>query len=693
MVDGAGQTATPDQQAFAQQWINAYKAGLQQPQAQLQETQAGAAAAGASAERTAQETAIAQRTQQQQQFTSDTQNLFDKAKQNGYIDPLTYNTQKSKAASIGIDGKTFDSLYESNYVDPTQQWKYNTDTGRSFLNQRNQIVSSISSQVNDLVNNFGKGFAGGGNNILSGLAVQRQAQGGLIQGAETGIGNLPSELLSALGITGGAETLYEQGRQNFSDTLKELSKAAQTPGLGLNPSEVEQISKNIPAAGDNYGTLKNKLTALNDQITQLTGKSLDPSVLQKYGVNEKPMTGGDLLQGLIKNAGTDLASQMQGVSQEQQQTGGGIGGAAVATLEGIPGLAKGVAQIGGDVLQKGPLAAILGAAYQHPLTATETVLPFLAKGLGAGEATTGGATGGIDSITKPSAPLRTINTLSDFLKGGGTKENVLMASKYGNEITQNQVMNELGVNTHPTETGQLQAMQTGLDNYGKSLANIYNNSKEVITGNNLSSKLLDKLQGNGVPADEANKIVGKVTADMKDQGFFDLAKQDTVISAKQLWQGAKWLEKYKPNIPGDPNASAYLKQNAGFMSSIMRSELADRVPDSRPYAARYGILKNAIENAKDPTGLNIRNGIVRSILSAGVNTAETIPAKLYQILGGKPLPNIAAETPQTFTQGAVQNPQPFQTGPLQGGESATMTPTKLIRDLRTKQGNPKFRGQ
>lgn len=448
-------------------------------------------------------------------------------------------------------------------------------------------------------------------------------------------------------------------------------------------------------------TPKSKVVDPNDSIKTKMVAAIEaaggkvPDWLQKGATKQETAKGlGDLLglkPGTAPNKiATGAVNDLLGFGQQIIDSGGGPGinpldpiGSIKEKVQSGENTLQGIGQTVADVT-KNPVEY----AINHPINTALAV---------------GGLTeGGVDAVKgtplpeiapEAAAPVAESTALpkvkgvgvQDFLHGAGSKEYIARQATSDTAIPQNQVLQEEGILKHPAGVERIKATSRSLQKFGSSLGNLYKNSKEVVTGDHLDSILTDGLQKEGVPTADAKKIVQRVTQDIKDQGIYD--PKGNVINMEQLWNGAKYLEKYNPIIKGDADATAYLKNNSGTLARLMRDELKSRVKESVPYSARYSALKDFMDKVlKTPEGVKIKGspfswpgqavGGLEQLISAGVNHAS----------GAKPLPAIeAAPSAQMSTLPSIEATGPETTFREKTPKSPQRASIKYV--LNKKTGN------
>lgn len=292
-----------DSAQFMQNWMNAYKAGVQQPVAQLQQTQAetGAArASAAAASEAAQNTAL--QIQQKQLFNTYGQQMQKAADpKTGIVPPQVYNAIKNQAvgAGVGITADQFDSQFEHAYADPTSI-DYNTSTGFANRNAQGEIKRQIQAQLDQFnqVPDWQKGPA--------------------------------KSFFEQLGPAGQyfapEATAYENSTQGLAAQLKGLVAGT---GLRVTQAELDRWASLLPSPRNSDAVNNKNLQILDAQLkaTFNTPEGLDPKYLpQTEATTSQPQavsTGSDVLNNLlsqvnnptVKTAISDVANRGVGAAQ------------------------------------------------------------------------------------------------------------------------------------------------------------------------------------------------------------------------------------------------------------------------------------------------------------------------------------------------------------------------------------------
>lgn len=290
---------------------------------------------------------------------------------------------------------------------------------------------------------------------------------------------------------------------------------------------------------------------------------------------------------------------------------------------------------------------------------------------------------------KPNVVQKTLRHGADLVQGGGSDEYVARQAKNPWLPPQNEVIMNEGIYSRPTHTGRVQRTNTALANYGKELEQAYTNSPAQFDMDALKVKGIEELMENGVPPQDAKKIVAKVFQDLEANGSFQLGKGTTAVDAKTLWKGTRWLEKYNPNIPKDPDATAYLKQNSKVLTRMLRGELGDAVPETQITNGKYSALKDFSENdyeLKSGAAGAFGGGILKPITAAVKNTANTVsntlsnPKATIKSYTQKPTITLADGSSPVANESAipVMNPTPEKVVPGKPNDFPDMSPATTV---------------
>lgn len=240
-------------QQYKQALLNSILSGVQQPTAQLQETSAGAAAAGASAGLSAQNTANAALQQQQLQAGVDRLNIiktagdiFKKsADKNGYVDPKLYNAALGSWTQAGGDATDFHNKFENQYVNPNNVF-YDTPDAKAARG-----ALPVIKQVVDSYNNL----------HTTGQAVKDMENIPII-------GNYIKQNLFH------AQSAHDTFLTGEVGNIRQIAGAGPSQGFRFNLNELNNIAGLLPTSYDNKATANDKLDQLNTFLQEKMGTSL-----------------------------------------------------------------------------------------------------------------------------------------------------------------------------------------------------------------------------------------------------------------------------------------------------------------------------------------------------------------------------------------------------------------------------------
>jgi hypothetical protein len=301
---------------------------------------------------------------------------------------------------------------------------------------------------------------------------------------------------------------------------------------------------------------------------------------------------------------------------------------------------------------------------------------------------------------------QTMRQGTDLINSGGSPEYVARQAKKPWLPPQNEVLQGEGIYAHPTKTGKTQATSKALVRYGSELDKAYTNSPATFSTTQLREGMKQNLVENGVPPQDAEAIVTKVTQDIEATGNIQIATLDSEVDAKNLWLGTRWLEKYNPTIKGDPEATAYLKDNSKTITRYLRDQLGEAIPETQAINGKYSALRDFVENdygfkggvagAVDGSFLRPVVTPVKNTLNAAGNFIANPKASVRSYTEKPPGPSVSladGSDPVSGASAPLQNEAPFTAVNTPGEGGGGEVPfQKLVRDQRTKTGNVQFKG-
>lgn len=447
-------------------------------------------------------------------------------------------------------------------------------------------------------------------------------------------------------------------RAEVTPTFGETAKQFLLPrflGGGVKPPQTGRVM-------DSEQQILNKLNVL---IPQLSGQQIDPTAFNNG--TSQVQSQGKSLGGLVQNAGSnagEIINSILGIpaqSVDLQKKYGSLDqsllsgqGPARDMLRDIlfpfrPAVQEGN-QLLGEPLKGGDIAGrIVDRAYQKPVTTAmdiAAILPFF-KGKGAVlpesikpvESVAPGVTSDINPIQN------ILRKTADVTRGGGSKEYLLREGKNPSTLPQNQVLMDEGILTHPTVTGQTKATGQAMQRYGSQIGEVYKNAEPVLA-KDIKSSFAEKMSN--YPEPEVKKLLPYI----ENYGKFDLKAGDTTIKASDLWEATKKLEEKPPKIVSKVNPPQYYADMAKDAARALREVLADKNPSIKLLNQKYSALADFAYNVlQNPQGISGRGGVINAGLNAGKALLDSALNVGYKVAN----------------------------------------PSKLIRDMRYKQGNAQFR--
>jgi hypothetical protein len=427
------------------------------------------------------------------------------------------------------------------------------------------------------------------------------------------------------------------------------SKAFAEGGKNLTGTELSILTGQIPVIEKHTGTPREKLVAWSQgrEIPQ-TGKLVETpdeierkmkiaiATLEGKPVDNKLLrSSGKKKMNLGENAGKDAAEIINGLLNLPAAAGRGIANTALDATSNDPTRVKSAVQSanpnhflgqmglnvlneanevtgrpleGGDVLGR-----IMNRAQEKPVTTALDVLPFLPKAK-ALLPVRGGKAAGVAEEGVAASP-KGVRHLTDLMRGGGSKDFIKQTVGKETAIPQNQVLLDEGILKHPTETGRIQATSASLNKHGSELGKVYEGSDKVYKGSELHDLIGQGLKEAGY--DE--KAIQFIRRYVGQQGDFDLASGDNIITMDRAWKAAQRLEKSPPKMMKNPESARAYKELSQDAARIIRKSLGDKVPETKPLNARYSALRDYYDTGlKDPQGVHAKGGI-NTVVEGGKN--------------------------------------------------------------------------
>lgn len=510
-----------------------------------------------------------------------------------------------------------------------------TEQKKADADKAKQDIITTAQSLQEVIKNKDKynpdAYKSAVNSIASALTMQKK-EADKLGASLTG---------NELAILSGQVPVVEQKGQNALDKL-----------TGRIPPQTGKVL-------DSEEVMKNKLALL---ISGLQGKKISPEQLNQVSPAEDQ---GKSLQGLLSNAGSntkDILNSILGLPAQaiDLQKKYGSMGKSVISGEG-PGrgvlmnalfpagqAAQEANQALGQPLQGGDIIGrATNRAYEKPVTTAmdiATLIPFL-KGK---SAEVPQPTKSFNEVSQGANPVQDmLRQATDVVSGGGSKEYLARTANNPNSLPQNQVLLEEGILAKPTATGKITATSKSMNKYGSQIGDIYKKSTEPIMGADLGKAIDSQLKDMGYDTKSVRFMKGYIN----DHGGFDLSKGDSSIPQEKAWLAARNLETSPPKMMKNPESVAMYKKLSQDAARIIRDTLAQKNPEVVPLNARYSALADYMNNVlKDPQGISAQGGIINNVAKGAKVGLDAL---------------------------------------LNVGYNAA-NPTKLIRDMRYKQGNPKF---
>lgn len=610
---GNQKQVTWDELQSTDPWLySKYVGNVGQPQASLQQTQAGIP--GVVAESSLR-TTEAQGVDAMKNAATALKMAQDKE---GKVSPEIYNTIKNNTVGATIPSEQFDKAFESQYVDPTKPIEYNTTKGFEAKSAFGEIRRQVHAQI-DAYNSIPEDQKG----LISKSAVEGVPL----------IGQQLQQLLAPQALE------YEKNIGGLSAQLRELAGGA---GIRVSQTELDRWANLLPSPRKTEIQNGKDLQILDSQIKAAfnTDIGIDPKYLSSNnmqqssqrsgqtntqgntnintnsvgGGNTSNGTGGNpydkFFGGLLNNALSDTGEIASRVSQIPTNAIKSFQENPIVAINKLNPLApnnlgvdigKGIISEGNQLLGKpfegGNFAErALQRAYEKPVTTALDVLPFLQ----AGKATMAGK---VDATAAEGKSLATI--------GDSTK--IVPKTDAINWIKQNFTIptKRAGVNDLKTvKTGQelLAHINSGMDQ------KILQEAPSMITGDegivtNMTRDAVAKIPGEiditkatgaaknildrtrGLSPNDVNTVLSDIRkaqniAQGANPGKLNI--QDAYDQARYLqnqgWQEARQNTYLSPNIQAQKIGQAY---------NSAASEILDEIE-------KAGKNSNVLEQVKTP---------------------------------------------------------------------------------------------
>lgn len=392
----------------------------------------------------------------------------------------------------------------------------------------------------------------------------------------------------------------------------------------------------------------------------------------------------------VKDIGSGLVSLGQSVAEQgaQGKTSTDI------TLGMLPSIGQGLVSEGGKFLQDP-----VNYAYENPVDVGTALLPPI-KG-----ATT--VTKGIraSKLVPTSEKIATgAENVAERITGGGTKEliekNVMLddARSMSKTLLDKNILNSMDTK------GKIVKTQQALVDEGRNIEKSLKNAKDVngqplrYESNKLAEEAGNYLTERYGAGNEG--VIQEVVDQMAKEGKFTMSTGSQVVDPLAVNAAKTGLYDYGLRQLGIGEAGKIYKQMANDLASFLRQKLATDVPEATPYLREYGNLRTYLDDVlQDPSGLDVKAGFWSTVANLARAPIEKGVQKVYNM--SKPLPKInnATQVPATSVQASQALPavrpsaKPVEKEVIEKILRGKGEPqaTRLVRDNRYKQGNPKFK--
>ena len=617
---GQTQTLTPEQLQTTDPWLySKYLTNVAQPAAGLQSTQTSTAA-------TAQNIATGQQQLNQNQFMSNTQDLFAKSKQqNGYVDPNLYNTTQQAASKYNITSDAFDKAF-GNYTDPNSI-NYNTASGRtnqSALGDVQRQMGAILDAYNQIPQDQ-RGVTG-----KAGIAVQNPAVGltsdpvdyvkSLLEGSNTYLQKNAPEAAS-----------YLTTKTGLAAQLKDIVGAGSGSGVRVTQTELNNWQNLLPDPTNSDAVNQDHLVQLDNLIkAKFNTPTGLPSQYLPHTNTPAPTQGSgnpiiDLLQGAYNAVGKPVVSQLGNFAndvgvgaamnanpsvQKSMDTGNNMANSylqqASQTTDPVKkaALLKAASGMSSAVT---PLANMVSSSFSPDVNQSN-----LARGLNTGSNIALLSDLGASALT----PKETLQGIIDTGKGIGQKSgdilnsigNVFKGSKTVAPALDSSILDE-GANLVSEGGATRDALVQTAEKAGKTVdgTNLLTPIKQWAT-NAIAANPTKSDQINAMLKGAEDTFDGKVFTPTQAQGFWDEARNGYTLSSKV----------------GNTVEAGYQRA----LRDGVRGELETVAPGFNEATSQIaeGITKNKVLQS-------VKDSMAKANLKAGLTPTVAPPSKLQQILG------------------------------------------------------------
>lgn len=467
----------------------------------------------------------------------------------------------------------------------------------------------------------------------------------------------PEEYRAIIDSYTSALTAKQKEASNFGASLtgNELAiLAGQIPvreeiGRSIGSTINQAITGKVPAqTGRVIDTDEQILRKLAILIPQLQGKDVSPDMFGRAQQQAaQPSVESKSLQGLAGNAQKNayeilnsllnIPSSVVGNIQDKYRQGQTVTAPGLIA-EGAFNLGKGIVneanELTGRPLEGGDiLGRILNRAYEKPVSTVLDILPFIKtpKGLtGTTEAIEAGREGELINTLKKGAAIgeegniitKGAERFNEVLTGGGPKDliakNVMLdeAQSLSKSLLDHNIQGQL------TNKGKIVKTQQALSDVGSNLEKIYKASPKKWTGQQLNRIIEDTLKKEYGSNQISAPLIQQVKDTITQRGGFDITKNDSVLTAEDVWKLKKSGEEFGKAAYNFPKTGPLMQDMAKRITSILRDELAREVPKAVPELRDYGNLRSYMDDVlKDPRGLNVNRG---GVIRGGVDTIRKL---------------------------------------------------------------------
>lgn len=349
---------------------------------------------------------------------------------------------------------------------------------------------------------------------------------------------------------------------------------------------------------------------------------------------------------------------------------------------------------------------------ENPVDTVLTFLPFLKVGKlmkGGKAAKVAGEAG---------KTVKAAEGTVEFLNGPGPKDFITRnVNKDGAQSLAQTALRHNVYNTVRTK-GIIENTQKALTDVGSDLAKTYEKAVPA-NGPIVADELLDGIE-QVLIKDYPNypELIKTMKSRVLSSGEFQLGSGKTIITPKNIWKAERGLHEFGLKQLGLGEAGKIGAEIAKNTSRLLRERLYTEVPEAAPKAMDYGNLKVLMETLPDMNGVKDMNALSSLVgkINFGLEGVKNVGSygaqKLYNMRGGRQAPMVAPErtlppvppaNPASIPadmrnassvveglQGSVQKPLPENIINNMLQKKGDPQSSRLVRDMRFKQGNPVF---